>query len=319
MKALVSFPLPAVTLCDEEAKDSGHCEDDAVLGLKFETWIDGRLSSPVKSFEQVVAGDDDDLDHSALLAKFGLSRIMEGSNYTRISNLPEPSRVELEKAGLLHWRTWCKEVLWTEMPGGDGTRRYLFKGTDITDKLRAMNYSCPSYPQCTGHVNRLSESDKVALSQRGWIVLSPQRDPIPSWGVKKSFYWDQEFKPGIPVRVKHAYKPILGHVQHSIGALSEGPIKKAYCIDSVTLAGLRRRNGPPSTDRVSVYRNLRYILKSARSWSGPIRSFELTIRKADRKEIISTCFDGLRRVDELTFRASLKDFTPKEDISVLFF
>lgn len=322
IKSLVSFPLPAVEICSEESADFGRCNDESVLGLKFDTWIDGKKSSPVRSVEQIVATDLSDRDYSELLKKNGLSRTLNEENKAKASKLLPDARGELESAGLIKWRSWCEQVLWTESKGPDGNIRYLLKGVDITESLQKLNYSCSSYPACTGWVNSLKEADKLVLAQKKWIILKAKKDLLLNWKVRKVFYWDHEFKPGISVKVKHTYQPLLGIAQSLDHVVQDRPSAESseFCIDAPTKAAIIKRAKeiqPPGM--ANVYQWLEYILLSANSWSGPIRSFELTIRKRDKKELVSLCFDGLKKVDDLTFQAKLKNFSPSRNLLVLFF
>jgi len=62
-----------------------------------------------------------------------------------------------------------------------------------------------------------------------------------------------------------------------------------------------------------------YILKTGANWARPIENFELILKKKDEKQLVSTCFDGLKKTGPLEFRATKKNFTPTKDLYVLFF
>ncbi|HRH78032.1 MAG TPA: DUF4424 family protein, partial [Cellvibrionaceae bacterium] len=90
---------------------------------------------------------------------------------------------------------------------------------------------------------------------------------------------------------------------------------KHACIDAATQAGIKKRESAVGIN----WAYLRYILLTANNWQGPIKSFELTIQKQHPQQIISLCFDGeLKKIDPLRFRFSAKDFSPRQDLNILF-
>lgn len=59
--------------------------------------------------------------------------------------------------------------------------------------------------------------------------------------------------------------------------------------------------------------------RPARTWNGPIKDFQLTIRKQAASDILSLCFDGdLKKIDPLTFQFKQANFVPMRDLNVLF-
>ena len=60
-----------------------------------------------------------------------------------------------------------------------------------------------------------------------------------------------------------------------------------------------------------------YVLKTARTWNGPIKDFKLTIDKGKADSVISLCIDGIKKTGPTTFVVEKKDFTPDDDISIL--
>ncbi|RYG09868.1 MAG: DUF4424 domain-containing protein, partial [Chitinophagaceae bacterium] len=65
--------------------------------------------------------------------------------------------------------------------------------------------------------------------------------------------------------------------------------------------------------------HISYILLTANNWQGPIKEFELTIKKQQAADILSLCFAGtLKKIDPVTFVFRQANFRPQEDISLLF-
>jgi hypothetical protein len=256
--ATIAFPLPPVVVCSEEEKEGGHCNDDDVLGLEFETWIDGQKVPPAKRLDRVVVGSSEK-DLSDVLKKHGLSRDSGQANVARILKLPAATRAALQKSGMI--------------------------GPD------------PNF--------------EVAIL----------------WQVQRVYYWNQTFKKGQRLKIRHQYRPLNGMAQGLEARVAEGQQEvKDFCIDEGTRRAIALRAGrlhdPKAANPLTGptgYHWLKYILKSARSWAGPIHSFELTIEKSSPGQVISTCFSGLRKIDDKTFRATLQDFVPKDDLQVVFF
>jgi hypothetical protein len=61
-----------------------------------------------------------------------------------------------------------------------------------------------------------------------------------------------------------------------------------------------------------------YVLKTGALWAGPIKDFELVIRKSSPQQIISTCFTGLTKASTLEFRTHRVNFKPTEDLRILY-
>jgi Domain of unknown function (DUF4424) len=61
-----------------------------------------------------------------------------------------------------------------------------------------------------------------------------------------------------------------------------------------------------------------YVLKTGALWAGPIKDFELVIRKSSPQQLISTCFTGLTKTTPLEFRTHRANFKPSEDLRILY-
>ncbi len=132
-------------------------------------------------------------------------------------------------------------------------------------------------------------------------------------GTTLTYYWTQKFPAGKTVVVEHSYKPALWQ------SFAPKPTPEAtarYCIDAGTGKTI---DAIARTDRVKVYfsNGLNYILKTARNWSGPIGDFHLTIDKADAKNALSLCLDGIKKTGPTRFELRKKDFVPERDLALL--
>ncbi len=61
-----------------------------------------------------------------------------------------------------------------------------------------------------------------------------------------------------------------------------------------------------------------YVLRTGALWAGPIKEFELVVRKSSPEQLVSTCFGGLARTSAVEFRASRVNFSPSEDLRILY-
>ena len=61
-----------------------------------------------------------------------------------------------------------------------------------------------------------------------------------------------------------------------------------------------------------------YVLRTGALWAGPIKDFELVIRKSSPTQLVSTCISGLQKTNPLEFRAHRVDYKPAEDLRVLY-
>jgi Domain of unknown function (DUF4424) len=64
--------------------------------------------------------------------------------------------------------------------------------------------------------------------------------------------------------------------------------------------------------------NTDYVLKTAKTWNGPIGRFHLTVDKLKPSNILSMCWDGpLKKTGPTTFEFSAENFAPTRDIHTL--
>lgn len=172
----------------------------------------------------------------------------------------------------------------------------------------------------------LSAADKRRLVGAGVIEGDESciEAPMPLWTAETIYHWQQRFEPGI-TRISHRYTPALGGFFVTPGERLTGPKDRLapvndpdlarYCIDEGTWRSMRRMTTP---DGIVRAQNLEYILKTARSWRGPIGEFTLTIDKGQPDALVSLCITGIRKTGPTTFEVRRRDFVPDRDLSVLF-
>jgi len=72
------------------------------------------------------------------------------------------------------------------------------------------------------------------------------------------------------------------------------------------------------TKNSAYLQTVHYILKSGANWKGPIQKFKLTLVKRTPKDKISLCMPDTEKASPTTFVVERTDFTPTEDLQVLF-
>ncbi|TXH69612.1 MAG: DUF4424 domain-containing protein [Thiothrix sp.] len=127
-----------------------------------------------------------------------------------------------------------------------------------------------------------------------------------------TYHWMQTFPAKKMVSVVHEYTPGVG------GAVEYGMQDEAsgkYCIDAGTQQWIKQQqktNHQVATDTIA------YILKTGANWKGPISKFKLTVKKSDPNEKVSFCGTGVKKLDATTFVMEKTNFTPKQDLHILY-
>ena len=135
----------------------------------------------------------------------------------------------------------------------------------------------------------------------------------PKWTADITFYWFQKFPAGKTVEVTHKYRPVPRVFFTSSKEIGSGELRKDYCPDNAFLGAAKALEKAGALQGVE----LRYVLKTARNWSGPIGQFTLTVDKEEPRSLVSTCFSGLRKIGPTSFAATKENFSPDEDLGVV--
>jgi hypothetical protein len=136
---------------------------------------------------------------------------------------------------------------------------------------------------------------------------------LPSyWTARIVFYWQQTFPAKQQIEVEHSYKPVIGDIPSTYFD-GKGGYSEAVCVtEESSFPWYIYPWAYPSghAKRVS------YILKTARSWSGPIGSFKLTLRMPNSFAEPLTCFKGLQRINATDFEFAAENYVPDLDLHV---
>ncbi|MBG3850446.1 DUF4424 domain-containing protein [Xanthomonas sp. WHRI 8391] len=184
----------------------------------------------------------------------------------------------------------------------------LDDGSDISKAFAASGWSADD-------VATFTESGTVPKGRK----LLPARwidpDQQPRFTLSEYFVWQQLFPARRSVQIRHAYAPSVSTGVPQSSAFLLESYAKDTCIDPATRTSMQRREGEHGLG----WANLRYVLTTGKNWNGPIKDFQLTIRKQAASDMLSLCFDGaLKKIDPLTFQFKQTNFVPMRDLNLLF-
>lgn len=214
-------------------------------------------------------------------------------------------------------------------------RRAFLAGQDVTAELEeagALDLLVPWSAKGYDEEAKALPPDTLDRLRRRGLIAEGEDLNNPQWVLRNRYYWRQSFPVGTELRVRHAYRPFVGRAllgrpstldaRRVVGRHVGEPaaIADRYCLDAPTrraLAAVERRN--PADPMPFDAAEIEYILTTARNWRGPIGRFRLTLDKGDPENILSLCWNGLKKTGPTTFEAVATDFVPDNDIRMLVF
>lgn len=137
--------------------------------------------------------------------------------------------------------------------------------------------------------------------------------------VKVTHHWMQTFPAGEALSVVHEYKPAVGgEAGFYFGGDERKSRIKQYCIEPDMVKWLDKQMKDNYTMAVSPS-FVHYILKTGANWKqGAIGKFRLTLKKQNATDKLSFCGTGVKKVDDKTFVMEKTNFTPKDNLYVMF-
>lgn len=248
--------------------------------------------------------------------------------------LPEANLEELSESDV-GWQTEdLKNVVdFRVKVGGKAVKpileeKAIFKGKDVTAQLKKLGL--PVVPRAfavSDAIKKLSKAKQDELKRDGLADIDGDW-AMPKWTVKNTYHWEQTFPPKKPLAVTHEYKPVVGgsFLPSSFVFDKPAPVQtdefyKGFCVDDGTLAALAKKM-KAALKKQGEYAMLNssyvdYVLTTGKNWKGPIGKFKLTVEKDKPDNILSLCFDGIRKTGATRFTAERTDFEPEKDLSVL--
>lgn len=191
---------------------------------------------------------------------------------------------------------------------------------DITQKLKRIGFGDDDIIEALFNDSELLKKKEKLLIQNG--IIEPKID-APIWTNYVVYEWKQTFKAHQKLKVSHTYTPLGSGGGTDCYYESGGwTIDKTYCIDLKTANEL---SNLAKDDRNWGYwpclpgSGISYILRTANTWKDGIRDFHLILRTKTPDETASTCFSkSIQQTSPTTYEVKLKNFKPKEDLSVYF-
>lgn len=204
---------------------------------------------------------------------------------------------------------------------------YDTPGKDVTDILKKhkipLTYEIADIQAALAALPQAAKDELAAAEIAGFDGDAP----YPRWSLIERYHWTQVFPHGKDLKVEHEYKaapPGSVFVWRDPKAPDNDYIAKLakdYCIDAGTQKAIENALVKTDADDGAYWNGmawyLDYVLKTARTWDGPIKDFKLTIDKGSADSVISLCIDGIKKTGPTTFVVEKKDFTPDKDISIL--
>lgn len=204
----------------------------------------------------------------------------------------------------------------------------IFKGRDITAQLKKLGVPIvPRVYEAGEAIKKLPAAAKAELKRDGLAEIETEW-VSPKWTVKNIYHWTQTFPPKKPLAVTHEYKPVVGGsflpaslVFDKPAPLQTDEFYKDYCVDDGTLAAIGKRMKAVQKKQGEYAMMLTwwidYVLTTGKNWKGPIGKFKLTIDKGAADNIVSLCFDGIRKTGATTFVAERTNFEPDRDLKLM--
>jgi hypothetical protein len=225
--------------------------------------------------------------------------------------------------------------------------RYVFRNTTDHDIESLVAFPLPPMPAKNGplckdnDVNDWPETYDPCADNPVRFALtidgSPasfhtDRKPLPvdskhaSWPEESvTHYWTQRFAAGKSIVIEHSYRVAEAVEWISDDADSKARLRRDFCVGTQTHQSLfdivRGRHTTSMLDQDGTHAQIRsvaYILKTARTWDGPIGQFHLTIEKSTPSDFVSVCLDGLRKTSATRYELRATSYVPRSDLAILF-
>lgn len=199
---------------------------------------------------------------------------------------------------------------------------YVFRNTSKRDISTRVAFPVPEFPAepdmdiglDVNSRNPMGFSVQVDGKQKAFDTEIKQH----SDNVKVTHHWMQTFPAGKTLKVVHEYTPATGGEALLWFQDEERQAKiSKYCLEPDFVKWLDKTNQPDKGVLLSP-RYVEYILTTGANWKGPIGKFRLTVQKQKAPDKLSLCGTGLKKVDARTFVMEKTDFTPEQDLAVMF-
>lgn len=212
-------------------------------------------------------------------------------------------------------------------------QRAVVNGIDVTEDIRKQGVSLLPMSAATktaadalpADIQHDWEVKGLILNVADTTVAGTPPDFYPMWTLQTAYWWRTVFPAGKAVKVAHRYRPSVGGTVAmtfiNAGKPSDyfNEYKQRYCLDDAFMKTAAKLEKLQDYDKgvFFVEKWLSYILTTGANWSGPIKSFRLTIDKGSKDDFVSFCGTGVRKTGPTTFEMTATDFMPEKDIDIL--
>jgi hypothetical protein len=245
-----------------------------------------------------------------------LAEVLGYSGY----NIPDP--------GSMNFFAFETRVNDRPAPTAVQTKAFL-NGKDITRDLREAKvvFDIPG-PRLVESLGHLSKADIRKLTAMGALGDGGCGEMVcPLWSLETIYYRQQRFEPGVGVKISHSYKPAFSsffvQAEQNLAGSKEArfpvsaPEYAAWCMDEALWRTINKPRGPNAPDTFGIGHEVKYILRTANSWNGPIGDFTLTIDKGAPGALLSLCVDGIKKTGPTTFEVRKRNYRPDQDLNIL--
>lgn len=194
--------------------------------------------------------------------------------------------------------------------------RYVFENT--TDRDISTRVSFPIQADLQGDLSwdRTSKNPSdFSVTVDGKSVAFETKVEETEESLTLQHHWMQAFPARAKRTIEHRYTPIFPTGVAYMAPASEGPtwgdgLKRSFCATAKEAAWVAKKG--------YEYKPLTYVLKTARTWDGPIRAFTLRLSKG-RHPGLFLCTDlKLVKQPDGSFEAKATDYVPSADLTIAF-
>jgi hypothetical protein len=182
-------------------------------------------------------------------------------------------------------------------------------------------------PQVDHALDPMFSAFGALCAEQGGRMKDQECSSLGNIFVHWTFIWSHRFAPGAKAHVVHDYAVAASANRHpedvfksDVFCLADPSTLSAWKKYRADLAKEEAAYMAAPTDNYPWPREFftEYVLHTGALWAGPIRDFELVIRKSAPGDLISTCFTGLKKTGPLEFTAHRTGFSPTEDLRILY-
>lgn len=188
-------------------------------------------------------------------------------------------------------------------------QRAFWNGRDVTPLVKASGMplnllTIGGYAAWEHALKNMAPEQRRQLEE---AEIIEENTGYPNWTTRTRFYWAQVFPALTTTVIEHEYQPVSGNWNTSRNLFDDPELAKQYCAKPDIAHPL---NGAATQTQ--------YVLSTAKTWSGPIRRFHLTLDKLKPGAVLSLCWDGvLKKSGPTTFIFDARNYVPTCDIDMV--